>query len=196
MGLFNVRRTAGERRDWSGLHWPRMLWRSRVLLRIFVHRARTRRHVLLLIIILALVGLGGYELYSSGQLASLTSWFQSQTGIGTLNAVQIAQYAMNAGWTQPDLTTAVAIALAESGGNPSAIGDQNLAPSNGPSYGLWQINVGANPEFAGDNLTDPQTNANDAYQLYEASGFSPWTTYKTGAYLAYVTQAQVGVQNA
>jgi Lysozyme like domain len=151
---------------------------------------------LLLVIILALVGLGGYELYNSGQLSSLTSWFQSQTGIGTLNAVQIAQYAINAGWTQPDLTTAVAIALAESSGNPSAVGDQNLAPSNGPSYGLWQINVGAHPEYAGDNLFDPQTNANDAYELYEASGFSPWASYNSSKYLQYLTQAQVGVQNA
>jgi Lysozyme like domain len=90
-------------------------------------------------------------------------------------------YASQAGWTEPDLSIAVAIALAESAGNASAVGD------NGNSIGLWQINLPAHPEFSGDDLTDPQTNANDAFQIYQVAGnsFSPWTTFRDGRYLNF-----------
>lgn len=115
-------------------------------------------------------------------------------GQAALSASQIAQYAANAGFSGNDLVTAVAIALAESGGIPDgAPGDQSLAPSNGPSYGLWQINIGtkANPQFASWNLTDPQTNANAAYEIYSAWGntFGAWSTYTSGKYAAYLSTA-------
>jgi|SRR5579872_5415857 len=106
----------------------------------------------------------------------------------------LLQYAANAGFSGPDLATAVAIALAESSGNPNEIGDRTLAPANGPSYGLWQINIGskAHPEFAslGQALLDPQTNANAAYSIYSRAGgsFSQWTTYTTAAYMQYLPQ--------
>lgn len=109
-------------------------------------------------------------------------------GASILSPAQIQGYAANAGFTGNDLATAVAIALAESGGNPNIIGDQSLAPSNGPSYGLWQINIGskANPQFAGQNLLDPQTNANAAYSIYSRFGFGRWTTYGNGTYGMYL----------
>jgi lysozyme-like protein len=108
-------------------------------------------------------------------------------------ASQIAQVAANAGFSGPDLATAVAIALAESSGNPNAVGDRTLAPTRGPSIGLWQINIGsnANPQFAKWNLTDPQTNANAAFAIYSAiGGFGTtrgWTTYTGGAYRDYLS---------
>jgi hypothetical protein len=108
-----------------------------------------------------------------------------------LSPSQIAQYAAAAGFSGADLATGVAIAIAESGGDPSVIGDKTLAPTNGPSYGLWQINVGskANPQYAGANLLDPQTNANAAHDLYSRKGFLPWTTYISGEYGMYETPA-------
>jgi len=119
-----------------------------------------------------------------------------------LTAGQIAQYAAAAGFAGADLVTAVAIALAESGGNPN---DYNPEPQDVPgkydrdsagdglgSYGLWQIYLAAHPEFAGENLLDPQTNANAAYALYSsAGGFTPWTTYTTGQYGMYETAAMM-----
>ena len=105
--------------------------------------------------------------------------------------IQLYAYAGAAGFQGADLDTAVAIALAESAGNASAMGDQSLAPTNGPSYGLWQINVGskAHPELAGANLYDPQTNANAAYAIYSAAGgFRPWSTYTSGAYQQFLNQ--------
>lgn len=109
---------------------------------------------------------------------------------GNLSASQIAAYAANAGFSGADLTTAVAIAFAESSGNPTANGDTSLTP--GGSVGLWQINLAAHPEFAGIDLTDPQLNADAAYAVYVAAGynFSPWSTFKSGAYAKYVSVAQ------
>src|SRR5271168_549795 len=99
--------------------------------------------------------------------------------MGNLNIAQLQQYAAAAGFGDP--VTAAAIAMAESSGNPYAIGD------NGNSIGLWQINLPSHPEDMGMNLTDPQTNANAAFAIYAAAGgFSPWSTYNSGAYLAYL----------
>lgn len=109
---------------------------------------------------------------------------------GNLTADQIRQYAANAGFSGNDLNTAVAIALAESGGNPSAYNPEIAAgaPAGLGSFGLWQIYLNAHPEFAGLTLTDPQTNADAAYQVYSAAGgsFNPWSTFKSGAYEAYL----------
>jgi hypothetical protein len=108
-----------------------------------------------------------------------------------LSSEDILTYAANAGFTEPDLDVAVAIAQAESSGNPSAIGDVALAPTNGPSIGLWQINIGSKAhgsQYTQEQLIDPQQNANAAYAIYTRAGgqFSDWTTFSTGAYLAYM----------
>jgi hypothetical protein len=113
-----------------------------------------------------------------------------------LSAQQIAGYAQTAGFSGPDLVTAVAVALAESSGNPQAHGDKSLGTGIG-SFGLWQIYADAHPEFGPDfsALFDPQTNAQAAYQVYQAAGgsFRPWSTFNSGAYFQYVEQAQQGV---
>jgi hypothetical protein len=115
---------------------------------------------------------------------------------GNLSADQIAGYAANAGFQGEDLTTAVAVALAESSGNPAAVGDLNLTP--GGSVGLWQINLKAHPQYANVDLTDPQTNANAAYSIYAAAGqsFSPWSAYSSGAYEAYIGSADDATEAA
>lgn len=135
-----------------------------------------------------------YEV-QGGNGNSVSNLVQEATSVvtGNLSAAQIAVYAANAGFQGTDLQRAVAIALAESSGNPNVVGDLNLTP--GGSVGLWQINLAAHPEFAGMYLTDPQTNANAAYSVYQAAGnsFSPWSTFKSGAYEAYLPQAQSAV---
>jgi hypothetical protein len=108
-----------------------------------------------------------------------------------LTPAQIAYYAQTAGFDGDDLNIAVAIAMAESSGNPNVYNPETGAKGGTPagqgSYGLWQIYLKEHPEFAADNLYDPQTNANDAYEIYsKAGGFSPWTTYTSGAYQAYL----------
>src|SRR5258708_6702432 len=105
--------------------------------------------------------------------------------------------AANAGFTGSDVNVAAAIAMAESSppGNPNSYNPETAAKGGTPqgkgSYGLWQIYLRDHPEFAGWNLYDPQTNANASYRVFQTAGsFSPWTTFRSGAYMAYLQQAQ------
>lgn len=105
-------------------------------------------------------------------------------------STSMANLAAQAGFPSLQLSVAAAVALAESSGDPSAYNPETAAgnaPGQG-SYGLWQINLAAHPEFAGWNLFDPQTNANAAYIVWQKAGgsFSPWSTFKTGAYQSFL----------
>jgi hypothetical protein len=117
-----------------------------------------------------------------------------------LSTEQIIQLAQTAGFTGTDLATAVAVALAESGGDPNAYNPETAAgaPQGKGSYGLWQIYLEAHPEDASLNLYDPQTNANAAYQTYANAGgaFTPWSTFKSGAYLAQLPAVGVAIAAA
>lgn len=114
-------------------------------------------------------------------------------GGAKLTATQIAAYAVAAGFTDDDLITAIAIALAESGGDPNAYNPETAAgtPSGQGSYGLWQIYRKAHPEFDSWNLNDPATNARAAFSVYSAAGgnFTPWSTYTGNAYEAFLPAA-------
>ena len=116
---------------------------------------------------------------------------------GNLNAVQIAQYASIAGFSGSDLITAVAVALAESSGNPKAFGDAGIGQG---SFGLWQISSKFHPEYGPDFtiLYDPQVNANAAYSIYSSAGnsFSPWTTFKNGMYASNLNAVQSAIGTA
>lgn len=111
---------------------------------------------------------------------------------GNLSILQLWQLAKAAGFSGSDLIIAVAVALAESGGNTSAIGDRDIPVPGAASLGLWQINTYYHPEFGPDfnTLLDPATNAAAAFSVYRAAGnsFTPWTTFKNGAYASFVNQ--------
>jgi Lysozyme like domain len=112
--------------------------------------------------------------------------------MATLTISQILSLAQLAGFSGDDLTTAVAVALAESGGNPQAYNPERAAGAaeGHGSFGLWQIYLTAHPEYRNANLFDPQTNANAAFAVYSAAGrsFRPWSTFISGAYLAKVDE--------
>lgn len=106
-----------------------------------------------------------------------------------LSASQIAQVAANAGFKGNGLVVAVAVALAESGGNTEAVDHD----SNGSTdYGLWQINsVHGVTQSA---MFDPVQNAAEAYNLSSGgSNWSPWVTFTTGAYVGHLPAAQSAV---
>ena len=151
---------------------------------------------------LAFVALTIYEIGTGNQggstgilqnLQGAVSNVTAQLG-GNLSASQIAQLASAAGFSGDDLATAVAIAMAESGGNPKAYNPETAArtPQGQGSFGLWQIYLKAHPEFANVDLTDPATNAAAAFSVYQAAGnkFTPWSTFGNGAYANYLSQAQ------
>lgn len=102
-----------------------------------------------------------------------------------LSQQQLTQLAYNAGFRGSALRMAVAVAIAESGGNPRAYNPELAAgtrPGSG-SRGLWQIYGSAHPEFNSDALFDPQLNARAAYKVYREAGnsFRPWSTFNNGS---------------
>ena len=89
--------------------------------------------------------------------------------------------------------TAYAVAKAESGGNPSACGD------NDRSIGLWQINIDAHPTYDKCLLFEEDYNANAAVEVSSyGNNWNPWCTWeKTAcggngneAYKQYLTEAR------
>ena len=101
---------------------------------------------------------------------------------------QIASYAYAAGFRGNSLTTAIAICLAESGGNTSAV---NHNTNGTTDYGLWQINS-VHSQYNGTLLlSNPAYNAQAAWELSSHGiNWQPWTTFNTGAYKKFLSQAQ------
>ncbi|NHC13793.1 peptidoglycan DD-metalloendopeptidase family protein [Motilibacter deserti] len=113
--------------------------------------------------------------------------------MSSLSASQIYSAAVSAGFSPDDAVTWTAIALAESGGDPSAHND-----SGEDSRGLWQINVGpgVRQNVWGD-LSDPAVNARAAFEISNGGqNMQPWTvTHDSNAgtsrdYRRYLDQAQ------
>lgn len=100
-----------------------------------------------------------------------------------------------AGFKGHNLDVAVAVAMAESGGNATIHGDQHLADAKwGHSIGLFQIRSLRNPSTFGgvdrrriaSKLEDAMYNAKTGYLIWKSQGWSPWTTYQTGSYRKYM----------
>lgn len=119
--------------------------------------------------------------------------------MATLSREQIASYAKQAGFKDgTELNTAVAIALAESGGNTNAYNHNETTKDD--SYGLWQINMwkdlgpARRKDFgitANTALYIPTTNAKAAHLIYSRSGFNAWTTYTSGKYKQFIGSGSV-----
>lgn len=90
----------------------------------------------------------------------------------------------------PDPVTAAAVAMAESAGNPGAINIvANPLPGNAPerSFGLWQINTLAHPQYDEGQLGDPTYNGQAAFAISSGGrNWTPWSTYTSGAYRAFM----------
>lgn len=101
-----------------------------------------------------------------------------------LTFAQLEGYWIQAGGDPKLAPTMAAIALAESGGDPTAL---NPIDNHGKqsSFGLWQISNGTHappdPHWA-----DPPVNARLAVAKEKSQGLSAWGTYSSGAYLAYL----------
>lgn len=125
-----------------------------------------------------------------------------------LSAAQIATLARQAGFSStkkvsgiPQDVLAVAVALAESGGDTHA--HNSKPPDN--SYGLWQINMygGLGPARrrqlnlkSNEQLFDAQTNARAAFHVSNlGTSFTPWSVYKSGAFIKHLPAAKSGTGN-
>ena len=147
--------------------------------------------------VLAAAGFAGLVNHTTGAGPSPAGGLAA--GPGVLAPAQIAAFGHEAGWRGDVLVVAVAVALAESGGNPRA---HNATPPD-DSYGLWQINMlgplgpdrraryglGANRE-----LWEPAVNARVAHAVSDAGrNWSPWSTYTNGSYRRHLDKAAHGV---
>lgn len=111
-----------------------------------------------------------------------------------LTPVTIAEHAARAGWRDRNLPIAIAVAMAESGGNPNAHNTRGGADARG----VWQVNVAhdAHPEYASVNLYDPQANANAAFKIWQAGGWGPWQAHGNNSYLLFMPAALVAIEAA
>ncbi len=118
------------------------------------------------------------------------------------NEAQLRDAAYKAGFRGTALETAVAVGMAESGGNSRSL---NNNPGTGDlSYGDWQINMlgGMGPErrqqyglSSNDALFDPNTNARVAFQMSGGGkNWSPWSTYKSGAFRQFLDPSLANYQ--
>jgi hypothetical protein len=120
------------------------------------------------------------------------------TQSGALTDAQLAGYAKGAGFSGNGLVLAVAVALAETRGHPTATAHNPNPPDN--SYGPWQINMygslgpARRKQFGlsrNEDLFNVATNAKAAYAISsQGKNFTPWSTYLDGKYLAYMSRAR------
>lgn len=97
-----------------------------------------------------------------------------------LSLGQLTSLAASVGF--PDPALAAAVAMAESGGDPAAVGDTQPGVL-GPSIGLWQIDTYFHKQWSQEELSDPTTNAQAALSISShGTNWTPWSTYNSGAY--------------
>lgn len=110
---------------------------------------------------------------------------------GNPQLAALAKLWTDAGGPANAAQTMAAVALAESRGNASA---HNNNPASGDdSWGLWQINYYGDLRASRvarfgppEGLRNPRKNARAAVAIYSSSGPGAWSTYKSGAYRAYL----------
>lgn len=81
-----------------------------------------------------------------------------------------------------DHDTAMAVMMAESGGNPDAYNPEAHNGCNG-SVGLFQIACVHDDK---KKLFDPEYNVQRAYEIWSEQNWEPWGAYIDGRYLAYL----------
>jgi len=99
---------------------------------------------------------------------------------------EMKSYAAQAGFSGTLPAIMAAIGDAESSGRDDVVNAIGCV-------GIWQINQPAwkssHPEWTVEWLKNPANNAAAAYAVYQAQGLKAWTTYTSGEYKKYLSQA-------
>jgi len=105
-------------------------------------------------------------------------------------------------WTGVDAVTAVAVALAESGGDTETLARSSTGTNVGNrDHGLWQISNRWNGDklAASPGWRDPVTAARLARAVFDETarsgrvGWSAWSVFASGKHTAYLPDAQIAV---
>ena len=148
-----------------------------------------------------------FLLFAGGPVVTATSQSctENTTATGKVSAAQLAAAALAAGvrngdGTSPDaagntLTIVVALAVPESGADPSAV--QKGQPYNLTGWGAWQITPGdSEPQCGVDQqLLDLMANACAMAATLKSQGLRAWTTFDKGVYKPYLGWAEQGVNS-
>ncbi|MGH3663448.1 MAG: transglycosylase SLT domain-containing protein [Micromonosporaceae bacterium] len=115
-----------------------------------------------------------------------------------MTMVEVAKVAYQAGFRGEDLKIAVAVAWAESGGDPKI----NSSYPGEDSRGLWQINEVHFGQYDESKLYQPLYNARAAHDIWQDSKnagnspWYPWSTWRFGQYRDYLNAAGRAVRRA
>jgi Lysozyme like domain len=110
-----------------------------------------------------------------------------------LSVAQIGTVAAAAGFSGSGLVMAIAVALAESGGNPTAT---NLDSNGSVDRGVWQINS-VHTEYSAACDYDPSCAAGAAFSISaEGTNWGAWVTYQHGAEIPFLPVAVSFVEGA
>ena len=149
---------------------------------------RNRHRSILTALLLGCTGVLMCAALASGVAAGAGSAFATVAvgGSGRLTLAQIGEVAEQAGFSGEALSMAIAVALAESGGDPSATDHD----ANGTvDRGLWQINS-VHRAFTAACDYNPSCAAGAAYAISRAGrDWSPWVTYQRGEEIPYLPAA-------
>jgi hypothetical protein len=148
------------------------------------------RHELSTLAVLALLAL------ASGARASPGVLPVTPTGGTPLTLAELRALAASVGFPDPELAAAVAMAESHVFGSVPAVANPHASnivthPKLGNlperSFGLWQVNTLAHPEFSETMLLDAAYNAHAALLISKSgTDWTPWSTFKNGAYKQYM----------
>jgi hypothetical protein len=125
--------------------------------------------------------------------ATSTPARSAPSGAGDLSVGEIGSFAAKAGFSGTSLAMAIAVALAESNGNPDAT---DFDGNGTVDSGLWRINS-VHTQFSPACDYDPLCAAKAAFSI-SAGGtdWEPWVTYQHGAEIPFLPEATAYVESA
>ncbi len=133
-----------------------------------------------------------WRIYNQAPLVSMLATYVPPVPMTVpLTDAALAQLVVNQKFAQPDI--AIAIILAESGGNAGATHTEGNTP---PSIdrGLWQINSKWHPEVTDTCAFDPACSTQAAFAISKGgTDYTQWTAYKSGAFKQYLARAQAAL---
>jgi hypothetical protein len=128
---------------------------------------------------------------SSNILSGITNAVSNASSTTTANAqlspIQISQYAYNAGFRGTGLINAIAIALAESGGQTHGKDNVNSDVWKSRDRGLYQINSHWHPEVSDQCAYNPICASGAVFRISnKGQNFGAWSTFNSKVYLVYI----------